>query len=132
MRRLLLMTLAIIPSLVFGGAFEEAEALRTQGKFEEAFLLYLKASSQGHPTANHWAGTFYLEGIGVKKDPAKAGVHFLAAAEQGVEGSMVYLANMYYSGEGFPKDCKRAEYWIAKSSHGSPHQGWVERLRRCE
>lgn len=132
MKRLLALMLVIMSSAAIAGSFEDAEALRIGAKHSEALPLYLEASKEGHPVANHWVGTYYLEGVGVEKDPGKAATYLLAAAHLGVEGSMVYLANMYYSGEGVQKDCGRAELWITKASHGAPDQEWKERLAQCQ
>lgn len=132
MNRLIMAVAALIPLVGHAGAFEEAEALRVQGKHVDALPFYLEAAKTGHPVANHWAGTYYYEGMGVEANSDKSAPYFLAAAHLGVEGSMVYLANMFYSGNGFPKDCDRSEYWITKASNGAPAKEWKERLERCQ
>lgn len=37
---------------------------------------------------------------------------------------MVYLAIMYLSGDGLPKDCNQAESWVMKFSENQPSDDW--------
>lgn len=131
MFRLALAFLGLVPALALAGAFEDAEALRLRGDHHAALPLYLEAAKEAHPIANHWAGTYYMEGLGTEPNPSKAAPYFLAAAHLGVPGSMVYLAGMFLTGNGVPIDCTRAEYWIARASDGSPAKEWKDKLSRC-
>ena len=40
----------------------------------------------------------------------------LKAAEQGFAEAQFFLGNMYYEGQGVPKDDKQAVYWLKKSA----------------
>ena len=124
--------LILAPLTLYAGTFEDAEAFRTEGNHREALTLYKQAADEAHPIANHWVGTYYKEGIIVEKNSKIAANYFLPAAALGVKGSMVYLANMYISGDGLPKDCAAARYWIYKASSGNPATEWKEKLNNCE
>ena len=128
----LIILLTLLPFIVNAGAFEDAEKLRASGDHQAALILYKEAASQAHPIANHWVGTYYKEGISVDKDSRIAAIYFLPAAALGVDGSMVYLANIYISGDGLPKDCEAAEYWILKATNGNLPNEWKEKLGNCE
>ena len=132
MKHIYLVLLILVPLNLNADAFEDAETLRTAGNHHEALILYKQAASEAHPIANHWVGTYYKEGISVEKNSKIAAIYFLPAAALGVEGSMVYLANMYLSGEGLPKDCVAAKYWIYKASNDNPAIEWKEKLNDCE
>ena len=93
--------------------------------------LYLKAAAKGNPVASHWAGKYYFEGIGTDRNSAEAAGYFLAGARKGVEESMVYLARIYLLGDGLPKDCARAHYWIERASRGKIPAGWKTSLAAC-
>ena len=108
-----------------------AETLRSQGAHARALTLYRKAAARGHPLASHRAGTYYIEGIGTERNAVEAARFFLAAARAGVEGSMVYLANLYLRGDGLPKDCARARYWITRATRGNLPGDWKIELEAC-
>ena len=113
------------------GDFEAAETFRNRGDHARALPLYLKAAAQGHPLASHWAGFYYLEGIGTDQNVVKAAGFFLEGAHGGVENSMVYLAKLYLRGDGVPKDCERARYWITRATRGRLPLGWKIDLNAC-
>ena len=124
--------------LIFGfaiaasaGGFEQAESFRIQGNHAKALSLYIAAAADGHPVANHWAGIYYFEGFGVDRNAIEAAKYFLASAQTGVEGSMIYLAKIYLKGEGLPKDCERAKYWITRATRGNISKAWKAELKSC-
>ena len=50
------------------------------------------------------------------RDFAKAYAEFLPLAQQGNEGAQFNLGQMYYNGEGVPKDYKQAAQWYQKAA----------------
>jgi len=128
----------LFPALIFGvsiaasaGSFEQAESFRLQGNHSEALSLYIAAAASGHPAASHWAGTYYFEGFGVDRNAIEAAKYFLFGAQMGVEDSMIYLARIYLKGDGLPKDCARAKYWITRATRGNLGKVWETELRMC-
>mgnify|MGYP000554002530 FL=1 len=124
--------LLIATSKTAAKEFELAEQSRLNGAHELAIKLYEEASKSGNPLASHWAGTYYLDGVGVKQNSFKAHKFFLHAAQNGIDGSMIYLANMYLSGNGVSLDCKEAIYWLSKSFGKNIPKAWQQRLSDCE
>ena len=124
--------MVMAPQLAIPDMFSEAEKQRLIGNQEKAFHLYLKAAKDGNPIASHWIGTYYYEGITVKKDIQKAIPYFLSAAKNGVGGSMVYLANIYLLGTEVEKDCDEARFWITKASDGELNTSWKNDLDACK
>ena len=61
---------------------------------KEAFKWYTAAASADNLEAMHMLGIFYRDGIGVKKDPAKAKEWFSKAAAKGYERSKNALSGM--------------------------------------
>ena len=52
---------------------------------------------------------------GLYQDYEKALKHFTLSAEDGLDRSQFYLADMYYSGKGVEKDVSLALKWVEKS-----------------
>ena len=74
-----------------------------------AYRWMQKAAEQYHGLACHALGCMYLEGDCVEQDDYKAVEYFTCSAEQGLEGSMIALAQLYEVGRGVHKDTKRAQ-----------------------
>ncbi|EGG92782.1 hypothetical protein IMCC1989_363 [gamma proteobacterium IMCC1989] len=89
------------------------------------------AANNGNAQAFHWLGTYHYDGIGVNKDVNKAINYFHAAASMGINGSMVYLANIYLKGINTSKDCNKAKEFIYKFSNGTPSLRWQKELEDC-
>lgn len=129
----LLVALALSPQAAAAGrAFDEAQRARLAGDFVSAAALYKLAANAGDPTAAHWAGTFYLEGIGVRRDTSLAVRYLEMAAAGGVVLSMITLADLYLSGDVVPADCAKARDWIGRATDGALPDAWVTALRACE
>lgn len=112
-------------------SFELAEVARADKDWVSAFREYEKAVNDGHPVAAHWLGIFYFDGIDTKQSYLQAGAYFSIAANQGVQGSMVYLAKMHVAGQGVAKDCEKAESWVIKLSNGVASDTWSNTLTEC-
>lgn len=82
------------------------------GQFEECFRGHLKlAEETGYPLAECQVGYFYLDGIGVKKDPERAFYWTERAAVHGDRDAQYNLAQMYEEGIGTKPDREKAFYW---------------------
>ena len=132
MKKLPLIFLFLISSAQAQDDFEKAELARTKEDWKGALIYYERAAETGNPVAAHWIGTFYLEGLGVEKNPVYAASFFSLAANEGVVGSMVNLANMRLSGNGVSKDCKKAKEWVLKFSKGPMPPAWEKQIASCE
>jgi len=115
-----------------GDDFYLAERYRSKGLFGAALVAYQSAADKRHPIAHHWVGVFLFEGMGADKDVSAAIRHFTIAANQGVTGSMVYLANIFLSANGTYRDCKAGEKWVKAFSSGSVPEEWAGRIESCE
>lgn len=111
--------------------FERAEKARESKNWIVAVSEYEKAFAEGNPVAAHWLGTFYYDGAGVEKSYIHAASYFQIAADEGVSGSMVYLANMLLAGEGVSINCDKAAEWIHKFSEGKVPLVWSSKIDEC-
>ncbi len=130
MAKFLIISLVLLSASVKASPFDTAEKYRTTGNHEKAIEYY--QLSEGHPVAAHWLGTYYYDGVVVEQSFVKAVSYFETAAKLGVNGSMVYLANMYLSGNGLNKNCQQARYWVNKFSNNAPSASWLELLQACK
>lgn len=69
-------------------------------------------AERGNPVAQFDLGTFYDQGIGVKKSYAEAARWYRKAAEQGEVAAQYNLAIMYDTGEGVERDIVQAYAWM--------------------
>lgn len=85
-------------------------------KFSEAFTNYKKAVDLRHIKAHTNLGFCYLQGQGVKKDPALA-IHYLTiGAEKGHLRAMNNLAAIYKHGQGVPQNNETALMWYKRAA----------------
>ena len=66
------------------------------------------AADSGLPSAHHYLGRCYIEGIGVEIDLAMALIHLQAAADRGYGASQLVVADFFAYGHGCPLDLERA------------------------
>ena len=132
MKYILLILFFIVTSVQAQSAFDKAEAARMKDNWMEALNYYEKAAENGSAKAAHWVGTIYLEGFGVEKNSVYAAAFFSLAANGGVLGSMVNLANMHLSGNGVAKDCEKAQKWIVRFSKGPIPPAWRKEIEHCK
>ena len=64
--------------------------------------LLQEAAQADMPSANHYLGRFYYQGIGVDADPKMALVHYQAAADRGHAISQLTVADFHAYGEAGP------------------------------
>lgn len=86
---------------------QRALTLQRQGQYTRSAYV-LAPLSQYNPVAQFLLGTMYVDGKGVKKDSAR-GVKFLtASAARGFREANSILALLYSTGQGVPRDFKKA------------------------
>lgn len=82
-----------------------------KGNINQAISELEKYSDRDCRLIDEILGILYLE----SKDYERALKHFTLAAEDGLDWSQFYLADMYYSGKGVEKDVSLALKWVEKS-----------------
>lgn len=95
--------------------FQEARALIGQDN-PEAFKLMQRAAEEGSADAQGGLGYFYVQGIEVPKDEAKAADCFKKGAEGGSARSQLNYAAVLLAGQGVKKDPAAAVPWLEKAA----------------
>ena len=85
-------------------------------QYEKCFQGHLALAEGGYPLAECQVGYFYLEGLGVEKDPAKAFEWTQKAAEHGDWDAQYNLAEFYEEGTGTQADPAQARYWYQQAA----------------
>ena len=97
------------------------------GQYEKCFQGHLALAEAGYPLAECQVGYFYLEGLGVEKDFAKAFEWTKKGAEHGDRDAQCNLAEFYEEGIGTQADLDLAEYWYQRAAK----QGHELALKKC-
>ena len=88
----------------------------------KAFKWALLASKQGDASSQHTLGVLYKRGFSGQKANIKEAVKWLTkSANQGDELAQEELFEMYYDGDGVPKDNKKAIKWLKERANNSPY-----------
>jgi TPR repeat protein len=69
---ILLLLLAVLVPVAFGGNAEDGLAAAESGDFKTAHSLWLAEAEKGNPVAQGYLGILYLKGQGVAKDEQQA------------------------------------------------------------
>jgi TPR repeat protein len=85
-----------------------------------AYSWMSQAASQGYGLAYHGLGFMYLEGDCAERDNRKAAKCFARGTEQGLEGSMIALAQLYDEGRGVRKNPERARELFRRAGCSNP------------
>ncbi|MBI9010166.1 MAG: sel1 repeat family protein [Tenericutes bacterium] len=86
-------------------------------QYDKCFEGHLKlAEETGYALAECQVGYFYLDGIGVEKDLAKALYWTERSAMHGDRDGQCNLAWIYEEGFGVEVDIEKAKYWHKKSA----------------
>lgn len=93
----------------------EALKLGHEGKYEQAFELFLEQAQQGDRFAQAAVGSMYGRGEGVSRNREKAIEWYKEAAEQG-QSSAQYNLGKVYLGESKYRDVEKAIDWFRKSA----------------
>ena len=78
-----------------------------EGRYADAFMLFLEASEAGHVESTNMLGQYYYYGISIQKDSSKAFELFQAASKKGSQEATCYLGLCYILGEGVKEDQKK-------------------------
>ncbi len=81
---------------------------------DKAFYWFKKAGYQGHASAQHFLGEYYLEGNGLDKDEEKAFRWYQRSAKQGLGSAMEMMVHCYQNGVGVRKDPEKQRAWETK------------------
>lgn len=97
--------------------------------YQKAALYFEKANELGYSDAANYLGIMFRNGYGVKKDIMKS-IHYFESVSIGVENPNWFaaynLADIFYLGDGVPKDLTRAQKIYDAITHyicGAPQQG---------
>ena len=85
-------------------------------QYDKCFKGHLALAEQGYPLAECQVGYFYLEGLGVEKDLAKALYWTERAAEHGDRDGQYNLAWLYEEGLGVEKDMEKGRHWYKQAA----------------
>lgn len=89
------------------------------GKFKEAFDIWLPIAERGETEAQAWIGSLYANGEGVDVDDQAALTWYQRAAEQGHAMAQANVGAIYFMGRGTDKDVAKAIEWLsAAAEHG--------------
>ncbi len=98
--------------------FEQAKTAGQANNHQEAFDLYLKATTLGHVKAEANVGHYLLEGIGgTLIDKKRAYDYLLSAAKKDEPRAQYNLARMLEKGDGVTIDEIQAKYWYTQASN---------------
>ena len=101
------------------------------GQYEKCFSGHLPLAQQGYPLAECQIGSFYLEGLGVEKDLAKARYWTERAALHGDRDGQYNLAWFYEEGIGVAADREKAAYWYRQAAL-QEHDLAIQKCREWE
>ena len=97
-------------------------------QYDKCFAGHLVLAEQGYPLAECQVGYFYLEGLGVEKDLAKARYWTERAAAHGDRDGQYNLAWLYEEGLGVEKDMEKVRHWY-KQAALQDHDLAIEKCR---
>lgn len=97
-----------------------SEYYETQ-RYDKCFEGHLPLAEKGYPLAECQIGYFYLEGLGVPKDPARAFYWTERAAQHGDRDGQYNLAWFCEEGIGVTPDPDKARYWYARAAAQGHH-----------
>jgi TPR repeat protein len=104
------------PCAEFTRCGEIIEKYYSTGDYETCFKEHMKLALKGYPLAECQIGYFYMQGLGVEQNYAKALYWNQRAAKHGDRDAQCNLAEQFESGLGTPPDLERAKYWYGISA----------------
>lgn len=112
----------------------EADRLCELERYDEAFVLDLRAAKAGDPRAQTHMGWYYSEGIGTEARADRAFEWYSRAAAQGYPDAQFCLAKCHEEGLGTPRDTDEAMrlYRLAADAEQEDALEALIRLRRQE
>ncbi len=102
-------------------ALEIAIQQYKDGKYKDAFHLFLPLAKKGNAKAQFYIGNMFYFGKGLKKDDSKAFALFRLAARKNLSAAHNNLSTCYFYGIGTAKDAKKGlTYLQIASLEGQP------------
>jgi ATP-dependent protease ClpP protease subunit len=114
--------IAMFTTQAWAGPYEDGVTAYDQGRFENAYALWLPLAERGNVPAQFNLGVLFEKGLGVGQDYAEAARWYMKAAERGDEEAQYNVAVLYEKGTGLSLDLDRARYWYDKVL-ANPHTG---------
>jgi TPR repeat protein len=87
-----------------------------------------EAARGGHVGAQVEYGIMVFNGVGVRKDPARAADWFALAARAGNPVAQNRLARLYATGLGVPLDLRQAAKWHFRARRAGVSDLWLDGL----
>ena len=97
--------------------YEKALSFEKQGKVDIALAYLLKGTELNNLDCIAQLGYYYLEGIGVQKNPQKAVSYLAKAANEGQMYAQYNLGICYSNGLGVEVNSELADNWIQKAAN---------------
>ncbi len=85
-------------------------------QYEKCFKEHLALAEKSYPPAECQVGYFYLEGLGVEKDPERAVYWTRRAADHGDRDGQYRLAWLHENAIGVTRDIEQAIFWYRKAA----------------
>jgi len=117
MKKILLSSL-LLSSMLWAGAFEDAEKAYQKGNYSEAFSKYESAAASGNAAAQYKLAEMYYEGQGVESNKTEAVNWYKKSAELGYIEAEFQMAYLYENGLTVEKDSAEAARWYKKVIQG--------------
>jgi TPR repeat protein len=93
----------------------QGEAFFHRGQFDDAFVLFNKASRANVPAGHYYVGLSYSTGNGVRRNLDKAKEYFEKAVTGGYDLANYPLSLMYRTGRGAEKNEQKADEYLTKA-----------------
>ena len=94
--------------------FERADKQQEEGKLKSAFCLFLTCAKAGDAGCQNNLGNFYRDGIGVKRNRARALYWYRRAYRRGLRGAASNIGVLFRD----EKNLKRALAWFERARDG--------------
>ena len=108
-------------------AYNTGKDLYDEGRYEEAYVLLLKAAKAGHSNAQLYAGKSLQEEIKVDDDAKPAAYWYALSAVQNNDAAQYELGRCYFSGDGVERNFDKAFQWFSEAATRDNANGllWV-------
>lgn len=106
--------------------YEKGKQLYNEGRFAEAFSVYMKAAEMGNDMAQSSIAIMYFNGEGVEKDIDEFVKWFIKVGESGNAYVQYQLYKMYYYGQFVEQDEEKAMEWLRRAAFGYYEDAMVD------
>lgn len=104
----------------------------TDGEFETALNLFIKAATLNHYESYNFIGNYYNEGLIYPKNFKKAVENYKIAAVKNNASGQFNMGQAYYYGEGVDQDYKVAFDWYQKAANQGYDLAYIQLSRYYE